>query len=82
MQSFPSSGIKYGHLRIKDGHYIGSKWIKRNRDWTRINYSVMVSYSIYCIQSNLDIPNSWFRNKSSVYGRCSVNQNLFIYRTL
>ena len=34
------------------------------------------------IQSNLDIPNSWFRDKSSVYGRCSVNQNLFIYRTL
>jgi len=30
MQSFPSSGIKYGRLRTKDGHYIGSKWIKRN----------------------------------------------------
>jgi len=49
MQSFPSSGIKYGRLRTKDGHYIGSKWIKRNRDWARINYSVMVSCSIYCI---------------------------------
>ena len=49
MQSFPSSGIKYGRLRTKDGHYIGSKWIKRNRDWARINYSVMVSYSIYYI---------------------------------
>jgi len=42
MQSFPSSGIKYERLRIKDGHYIGSKWIKRNWDWVRINYSVMV----------------------------------------
>ena len=49
MQSFLSSGIKYGCLRIKDDNYIGSKWIKRNRDWARINYSVMVSYSIYCI---------------------------------
>lgn len=42
MQYFSSSGIKYGRLRTKDNLYIGSKWIRRNNDWARINYSVMV----------------------------------------
>ena len=37
--------MKYGRLRTKDGHYIGSKWIKKNKDWTRTNYSVLVCNS-------------------------------------
>ncbi|CAG8682000.1 13315_t:CDS:1 [Dentiscutata erythropus] len=44
--SFSHEGIKYGRLRTKDGHYIGSKWIRRNEDWSRINYTVMVKIEV------------------------------------
>ena len=39
---FPIYGTKFGHLCTKDGLYIGSKWIKKNNDWSQINYSVVV----------------------------------------
>ena len=44
--SFSQTGTKYGRLRTKDGHYISSKWIRRNKDWSRINYTVMVKIEI------------------------------------
>ncbi|CAG8736279.1 2411_t:CDS:2 [Dentiscutata erythropus] len=44
--SFSHEGTKYGRLRTKDGHYIGSKWIHRNEDWSRINYTVMVKIEV------------------------------------
>ncbi|UZO18446.1 uncharacterized protein OCT59_009759 [Rhizophagus irregularis] len=34
-------GTKFGRLLTKDGHFIGSKWIKKNKDWARTNYSVL-----------------------------------------
>jgi hypothetical protein len=34
--------MKFGRLLTSDGHLIGSKWIRRNKDWARINYTVMV----------------------------------------
>lgn len=42
----PTSTSEYGRLRTKDGHYIGSKWIRRNEDWSRINYTVMVKIEV------------------------------------
>ena len=44
--SFSQTGTKYGRLRTKDGHYISSKWIRRNKDWSRINYTVMVKIEV------------------------------------
>ncbi|CAG8571192.1 9608_t:CDS:2 [Dentiscutata erythropus] len=44
--SFSRTGTKYGRLRTKDGHYIGSKWICRNKDWSRVNYTVMVKIEV------------------------------------
>ncbi|CAG8628549.1 3908_t:CDS:2 [Ambispora gerdemannii] len=44
--SFSQTRTKYGRLRTKDGHYIGSKWIRRNKDWSRINYTVMIKIEV------------------------------------
>ena len=35
--------MKYGKLRIKDGHIISSKWISKDKIKNRNNYSVAVS---------------------------------------
>ena len=38
--------MKFGHLLTSDGCLIGSEWIRRNKDWARVNYTVMVSILI------------------------------------
>ncbi|CAG8578472.1 18923_t:CDS:2 [Dentiscutata erythropus] len=44
--SFNQIGTKYGRLRTKDGHYIGSKWNHHNKDWSRTNYNVMIKIEV------------------------------------
>ncbi|RIA88388.1 hypothetical protein C1645_877423 [Glomus cerebriforme] len=40
--SIDNKGIKYGRMRAKDGHYVGSSWIKRDNKTSRNNYCVAV----------------------------------------
>ena len=35
--------MKFGRLLTSDGRLIGSEWIRRNKDWARINFTVLVS---------------------------------------
>jgi len=35
--------MKFGRLLTSDGRLIGSEWIRRNKDWSRVNYTVLVS---------------------------------------
>lgn len=34
--------MKFGRMRTKDGHYVGSSWIKRDNTTSRNNYCVAV----------------------------------------
>ena len=36
-------GIMFGRMLTKDKYVIGSKWIHKSNDWSRINYTVRVS---------------------------------------
>jgi hypothetical protein len=40
--------MKFGRLLTSDGRMIGSEWIRRNKDWSRINYTVLVSILCKC----------------------------------
>ena len=33
----------YGRILTKNNNFIGSKWIHKNNDWSRVNYNVRVS---------------------------------------
>jgi hypothetical protein len=33
----------FGRMLTKNKYFIGSKWIHKNNDWARINYTVRVS---------------------------------------
>ncbi|CAG8793500.1 10465_t:CDS:1, partial [Cetraspora pellucida] len=46
LMSFSQTGTKYSWLRIKDGHYIGSKWIHYNKNWSQINYTVIIKIEV------------------------------------
>ncbi|GBC00575.1 hypothetical protein RclHR1_00390029 [Rhizophagus clarus] len=41
-EGFPENGIKYARLQSRNGTIIRSKWGRRNRDFSRINYTVAV----------------------------------------
>ncbi|GES98992.1 transposase domain-containing protein [Rhizophagus clarus] len=41
LSDFETRGIKFGRLITSDGQVIGSEWIRRNKDWARINYTVL-----------------------------------------
>ncbi|CAG8453337.1 19248_t:CDS:10 [Gigaspora rosea] len=41
-----TSDVSGLQLRTKNGHYIGSKWIRWNKDWSRINYTVLVKIEV------------------------------------
>ncbi|GES90549.1 transposase domain-containing protein [Rhizophagus clarus] len=41
-EEFPENGIKYTRLQSRNGTIIRSKWGRRNRDFSRINYTVAV----------------------------------------
>jgi hypothetical protein len=43
-KSIDDKCIKYGRMRTKDGHYIGSSWIKQDNKTSRNNYCVAVSF--------------------------------------
>jgi hypothetical protein len=36
----------YGRMLTKNKYFIGSKWIKKNNDWARINYTVKVNITV------------------------------------
>ncbi|UZO24158.1 uncharacterized protein OCT59_016473 [Rhizophagus irregularis] len=38
------NGMKYGRLKIRNGKMIGSKWGRRNKDFTNTNYTVAISW--------------------------------------
>ena len=42
-QTFSKMGIMFGRMLTKDKYFIGSKWIHKNNDWARINYTIKVS---------------------------------------
>ena len=44
LTTIDNKGIKYGRMRTKDGHYVGSSWIKRNNMTSRNNYCVAVNF--------------------------------------
>ncbi|CAB4378273.1 unnamed protein product [Rhizophagus irregularis] len=46
MYDFETNGTKFGHLITSDGRVIRSEWIRRNKDWTRINYTVLTRLEI------------------------------------
>ncbi|GES92519.1 transposase domain-containing protein [Rhizophagus clarus] len=41
LSDFKTRGIKFGHLITSDGQVIGSEWIRRNKNWVRINYTIL-----------------------------------------
>ncbi|CAB5336227.1 unnamed protein product [Rhizophagus irregularis] len=43
LNDFETNGTKFGRLITSEGRVIGSEWIRRNKDWARINYTVLVS---------------------------------------
>jgi hypothetical protein len=43
-KSIDNKCIKYGRMRTKDGHYVGSSWIKCNNEMSRNNYCVAVNF--------------------------------------
>ncbi|CAG8651845.1 15201_t:CDS:2, partial [Rhizophagus irregularis] len=40
LDTFSKDGITFGRMLTKDKYFIGSKWIHKNNDWSRINYTV------------------------------------------
>lgn len=46
-KSIDNKCIKYGRMCTKDGHYVGSSWIKRDNKTSRNNYSVAVSFILF-----------------------------------
>ncbi|GET63857.1 transposase domain-containing protein [Rhizophagus irregularis DAOM 181602=DAOM 197198] len=46
LNDFETNGTKFGHLITSDGRVIGSEWIRRNKDWARINYTVLTRLEI------------------------------------
>ena len=45
--------IKYGHMQTKDGHYIGSSWIKHDNKTSRNNYCIAVNFFKYYLYLHL-----------------------------
>ncbi|GBB87489.1 hypothetical protein RclHR1_13980007 [Rhizophagus clarus] len=45
VSSIDNKYMKYNHIRIKDGHYVCSSWIKRDNKISRNNYCVVVIIS-------------------------------------
>ncbi|CAB5207606.1 unnamed protein product [Rhizophagus irregularis] len=46
LDTFSKDGITFGRMLTKDKYFIGSKWIHKNNDWSRINYTVKVTMQI------------------------------------
>ncbi|GET52716.1 transposase domain-containing protein [Rhizophagus irregularis DAOM 181602=DAOM 197198] len=46
LNDFETNGTKFGRLITSDGRVIGSEWIRRNKDWARINYTVLTRLEI------------------------------------
>ncbi|GBC47879.2 transposase domain-containing protein [Rhizophagus irregularis DAOM 181602=DAOM 197198] len=46
LNDFKTNGTKFGCLITSDGRVIGSEWIRRNKDWARINYTVLTRLEI------------------------------------
>ncbi|GES90934.1 transposase domain-containing protein [Rhizophagus clarus] len=46
LSDFETRGIKFGRLITSDGQVIGSEWIRRNKDWARINYTVLTRMEV------------------------------------
>ncbi|PKK57505.1 hypothetical protein RhiirC2_825665, partial [Rhizophagus irregularis] len=46
LNDFETNGTKFGRLITSEGRVIGSEWIRRNKDWARINYTVLTRLEI------------------------------------